>query len=65
MVSIYQTLSVKSILLEKQTTTFQSNGFVVSKDIWFELDLKLSNAYLEKRALDGQSSIGVGSNVPV
>ena len=50
MVSIYQTLSVKSILLEKQTTTFQHNGFVVSKDIWFELDLKLSNAYLEKRS---------------
>ena len=38
---------------------------VVSKLIWLELDFNRSHVYLEKRSLNCQYSMAVGSNVTV
>ncbi len=46
-------------------TTFQVNSPVVSELIWLELDRNLSDVYIEKRSLYGQSSGGLGPDVAV
>ena len=48
-----KTLSGMGILLEGDTTTFETDSPAISKLIWLELDDDLSNAYVEKRSLDG------------
>jgi hypothetical protein len=58
-------LSGKGIFSKIKTTTFQSNGSVVSKLIWLKLDRNLSNAEVEERSPDGQCSMGVGPHVAV
>jgi hypothetical protein len=50
---------------ENKATTFQSNRTVLSKLIRLELDRNLSNAYVEKRTLDGQLGTGAGTNIAV
>ena len=44
-------------------TTFKCNSSGVSKLIWLELDQNFSNAYIEKRSLDGQLGTGAGPNI--
>ena len=46
-------------------TTFQVNSPVVSELIWLELDRNLSDVYIEKRSLYGQSGGGLGTDVAV
>ena len=46
-------------------TTFQTDSPVICKLIWVELDQNLSNAYIEKRSLDGQFGTGVIPNIAV
>jgi hypothetical protein len=53
------------ILLEGDTTTFETDSPAISKLIWLELDDDLSNAYVEKRSLDGQLGIGLVPNIAV
>ena len=55
----------RAIYSEKETTTFQSDGSVVSKLIWFEVNLNLSNSYFEKRSPGGQCSTGVVPDIAV
>ena len=50
---------------ETKIITFQYNSTVVSKLIWLEVELNLSDGYSEKRSLDCQRSTGVDSNVTV
>ena len=50
---------------EKKATTFQCNSSGVSKLIRLEIDQNFSNAYIEKRSLDGQFGTGVGPNIAV
>ena len=47
---------------ETRATTFQCNSSGVSKLIRLEIDQNFSNAYIEKRSLDGQFGTGVGPN---
>jgi hypothetical protein len=61
-------LSVEGFFLETKISTFHFNSTVVSvvsKPIWFQLELNLSHSYFEKRSLDCQCSTGVASNVTV
>ena len=46
-------------------TRDKCNSSGVSKLIWLEFDQNLSNAYIEKRSLDGQLGTGVGLNIAV
>ena len=55
----------REVYWEEKTTTFQQDSSVVPKLIWLELDRNFSNAYIEKRSLDGQFSAGVGPNVAI
>jgi hypothetical protein len=48
-----KTISGQGILRGGNTTTFETDSPVISKLIWLELDEDLSNAYVEKRSLDG------------
>ena len=50
---------------EKKATTFQCNSSDVPKLTWLEIDQNFSNAYIEKRSLDGQFGTGVGPNIAV
>jgi hypothetical protein len=60
-----KTLSVKGIFIRDKTTTFQSNGAVIHKLIWLELDRNPSNTSFEKSSPDGQGGNTVSPNIPV
>ena len=46
-------------------TQDKCNSSGISKLIWLEFDQNLSNAYIEKRLLDGQLGTGAGPNIAV
>jgi hypothetical protein len=58
-----KTFSGKGILVEGDTITFETDSPVISKLIWLELDENPSDAYVEKRPLDGQLGTGTGPNI--
>ena len=60
-----KTLSVKSLLFDYKTKTFQSNISVVYKLIWLEIDLNLSYARFERYSLYCQYSTAAGSDITV
>ena len=51
--------------MERNTTTYEKDGPVISILIWLELDRNLSKAYIEKRPLNDQLSSGVDLNIAV
>ena len=65
MVSIYQTLSVKKLLLRETDHNLPAQRLCRLQRCLVRTRPNLSNAYLEKRSTDGQCSIGVGPNVSV